>query len=281
MIRFRCLKLWVLVFAGGGLAVYGTLFAGVGLAQNVTQGYRTDRPIQKGMIVGLEDKDGSKVQPLARDQAASMLGVTVAPSDSPVSLSSPDAAQQAFVATYGQYDVLVSTQNGQIQVGDFITTSALTGVGMKADNTQELIVGKAVTAFDGKQGVENVYTLNTSAGKKQVQLGRVKVDVGVAHNPLYAVQAPDSVPTFLHNAVDLVTDRPVSASRIYAGLAILLLTLFLAGGILYAGVRSGMVAIGRNPLAKHSVWRNLIQVTLMALIIFVIGLFAVYLLLRA
>lgn len=263
-----------------GLGLFALALPASVSAQNVTQGYKTDQVIQKGMIVGLNENDGSKVYALTRASASSMLGVSVASSDAPVSLSSPTGEQQVFVATYGQYDVLVSTQNGAIAVGDYITISALTGVGMKADNTQELIVGKAVAAFDGKQNVESTSTLTTSSGQKQIQLGRIKVDISVAHNPIYSTEKTENVPKFLSDAVSLVTDRPISASRIYASLAILLLTLFVAGGILYAGVRSGMVAIGRNPLAKHSILRNLVQVTIMSLIVFVIGLFAVYLLLR-
>lgn len=279
MIRPKRFLQQALTFVGLGLFVFGLIFIPAS-AQNVTQGYKTDQAIQKGMIVGLDERDGAKVNALTRTKAADMLGVVVASSDSPVSLSSPTGEQQVFVATYGQYDVLVSTQNGAIAVGDYITISALTGVGMKADNTQEMVVGKAVAAFDGRQHAESTHTLSTSSGQKQIQLGRIKVDISVAHNPLYATQKAENVPKFLNDAVEMVTDRPISASRIYASLAILLLTLFVAGGILYAGVRSGMVAIGRNPLAKHSILRNLIQVTIMSLIVFVIGLFAVYLLLR-
>lgn len=270
------------VLAAVGLGLFATgLFLAPAVAQNVTQGYKSDQPIQKGLIVALDSSDGSKVIPLTRTNAAAMLGVAVGSTDSPVSLSSPSGEQQVFVATYGQYDVLVSTQNGAIKAGDYITISALTGVGMRADNTQELIIGKAVAPFDGKQNVESRYDLSVSSGQRQVEIGRIRVDISVAHNPLYSTEQPtENVPKFLNDAVQLLTDRPVSAARIYASLAILVLTVFVAGGILYAGVRSGMVAIGRNPLAKHSILRNLIQVTIMSLIVFVIGLFAVYLLLR-
>jgi hypothetical protein len=280
MIRSKRLLRLTLTFVGLGLFAFAMVLIPVS-AQNVTQGYKTDRPIQKGMIVSLDDKDGSKVHAIDPTNPAAMLGVVVASSDSPVSLSGPTGEQQVFVATYGQYEILVSTQNGAVNVGDYVTVSALTGVGMKASSTQQMVIGKAVAAFDGKQGVESTYNLTTSSGQKQIQLGRIKADISVAHNPMYSTEKPqENVPQVLSSAVKLVTDRPLSPSRIYAGLAVLLLTLFLAGGILYAGVRSGMVAIGRNPLAKHSIMRNLLQVTIMALIVFVIGLFAVYLLLR-
>ena len=63
-----------------------------------------------------------------------MLGVVVAPNDAPVSISNNDDEEQIYVATYGEYDVLVSSQNGPISVGDTIAVSALDGVGMKSDD---------------------------------------------------------------------------------------------------------------------------------------------------
>ncbi|HSD55938.1 MAG TPA: hypothetical protein VLA92_02180, partial [Candidatus Saccharimonadales bacterium] len=105
-------------------------------------------------------------------------------------------------------------------------------------------------------------------------------EVTVAHNPLYEKEEDVGVPKILSKAAELVTNRPVSAFRIYASLAVFALSLIVAGCILYAGVRSGVTSIGRNPLAKKTIWRSMIQVTIMSLIVFVIGVFAVYLLLR-
>ena len=91
---------------------------------------------------------------------------------------------------------------------------------------------------------------------------------------------PTGVPKILAKAAQVVTDRPVGAVRIYASLGVLIVCTIIAGTILFAGVRSGMTTIGRNPLAKHSIGRNMFTVTLISLIIFVVGLFAVFLLLR-
>jgi hypothetical protein len=60
----------------------------------------------------------------------------------------------------------------------------------------------------------------------------------------------------------------------------MVLTAIIAGSILYAGVRTSMIAIGRNPLAKGSVTRNLIQVVVTSVIILIIGIVAVYLILK-
>lgn len=264
------LVLAFVVLAGGATVV----------AQNVTQGYQTDQALQKGMIVRLKPGDPKKIEAVSQASGAEMLGVVVSSGDAPVSLSNVDAGSDAFVATYGRYNVLLSDQNGAIKSGDLIAISSLAGVGMKADGSQELVIGKALQDFTGKDGSDGQATLDTSTGKRTVNLGRVQVEISIDHNPFYQKDTQPGVPGFLTKLVQTVTDRPVSAFRIYASLAVLLASVIIAGVVLFAGVRSGMVAIGRNPLAKHSITKNMIQVTIMSLIVFVIGVIAVYLLLR-
>src|SRR6185369_9038658 len=123
-------------------------WAGLAGAQNLTQGYTSDQPLQNGLIVRLVPKNATKIEALKQENQADMLGVTVASTDSPISISDP-TKNQVFVATFGKYPVLVSNQNGPIKSGDFITISSLDGVGMKGDRTQELILGKALNGFNG------------------------------------------------------------------------------------------------------------------------------------
>lgn len=251
-------------------------------AQNVTTGYKTDEVLRKGMIVRLNPKDPKKVEALTPQHAADMLGVVVASNDAPFSLSDADGSSEVFVAAVGQYPVLVSTQNGGIKAGDMISISSVKGVGMRGDSFQSVVLGKALQSFsDATNSVESTTSLTDSNGKKtEVALGRIMVDVTVAHNPNYSGEAIPGVPRFIARAAEIVTDKPVQAVRIYAGLGILLLSLLTAGWILYAGIHTGMVSVGRNPLAKKTIMRNLVRVTLMSLIIVVLGTIAVYLLLR-
>lgn len=263
-----------------GLVLF-VVFVAKAVAQDVTQGYLSDVSLQPGLIVRLKPHDATRVEPLSQDSETDMLGVIVSPSDAPVALSNSANAQQVYVATYGQYNVLVSNQNGAIKAGDTIAISALDGVGMKADKSREAILGKAVQAFDGQSSAISSATLSGSAGKTNVAIGRIAVNINVAHNPAYhPVVAEAGVPLWLSRAAQLVTDKPVGAARIYASLIILVLSIIIAGVLLYSGVRNSMVSIGRNPLAKKSILRNLLQIVLIALIIFIIGLIAVYLLLR-
>jgi hypothetical protein len=249
-------------------------------AQSVTQGYGSDQDLQLGMIVRLKPKDSNKVEALAYKDIESMLGVVVPVGDSPVTISTPGDVQQVFVSNNGQHNVLVSTQNGAVAEGDYVTISSIAGVGMKAGVDEALVVGKALKAFSGATDTDSTATIKTSKGTKPVSLGRIPVAVSISHNPAYTRTREAGVPQFLSKAAEVVTNEPVSAFRIYASLTIMLLTFILSGSLLYSGVRTSLTAIGRNPLARHSIFQSLLQVMLVSIIIFTIGIIAVYLLLK-
>lgn len=250
-------------------------------AQTVVESYGSDSTLQKGIIVKLTNKDARKIEPVSQDNLAKMKGVVVAANDAPVTLSgSTTAKQQVYVATFGSYDVLVSNQNGSIKAGDYISISALAGIGMKATEGQQLIVGKALAGFDGHAKVLSSATLNSQSNRKvTVSLGLVPVDLGIARNPLYKDNT-SNLPGFLQRSSDSLAGKPVAALRIYLGIVVLAVTTVIAGSLLYAGVRSSMVSIGRNPLAKRSITRSLLQVMMLGLTVFLSGLLGVYLLLK-
>jgi hypothetical protein len=77
-----------------------------------------------------------------------------------------------------------------------------------------------------------------------------------------------------------VTNKSVSTIKSYLSLLILLASFIIAGVILYAGIRSSITAVGRNPLSKRSVMRSLAQVIITSFTVVIVGVFAVYLLLR-
>ena len=252
-------------------------------AQAVTHAYNTDTPIEQGMIVRLSEKDNTKVEPLKSQDITHMEGVVVAANDAPVALSAPDPnQQQVYVATTGSYDVLVSNQNGSIKKDDYITISSLDGVGMKADSNQSRIVGKALQNFDGQGNVIGKTSVKNASGQTiPISLGMVAVEISISHNPLE--QKPQSMlPGFdtLQRVAGVVTDKQVGAVQLYLGLAVIVVAAFIAGSILYGGVRTALTAIGRNPLARGTITRGLIQVVITSVIILVIGITAVYLILK-
>lgn len=247
-------------------------------AQSVTQGYGSDENLQRGMLVSLKDGDATKVEPADLENAKRLHGIVVNPNDAPVTLSTD--AQKTFVATIGRYDGLVSDENGTIRQGDFISVSKVRGIGMRADIASKNVIGKALIDFDGKAGVLSTTDLKDNGGVVQkINIGRIALDIGIGANPL-AKPEQVNLPNFLQKASESIAKKSVSPVRVYLSLVILAASVAIAGSMLYAGIRSGMISIGRNPLSKQSIVRSLIQVIITSFIVFIIGIFGVYLLLK-
>lgn len=251
------------------------------ISSAVTQSYSAEPGVQTGMLVKLNPKAPTYVEPLDAANLTSLLGVVVTAGDTDIVLTPQNASQQqVLVATSGHYDVLVSNQNGPIKIGDYITISSLDGVGMKADGNESEVLGKAAGPFNGTNNIISSDSLKTASGRTTtVALGLIPIDVGIEANPLF-IRTTDYVPAFLAKTASGVADKPVSALRIYASLAILLAATFIASSLLYSGVRGGMLAVGRNPLSRKSIIRSLIQAMLVGLVIFISSVFGVYLLLK-
>jgi hypothetical protein len=210
-----------------------------------------------------------------------MFGVTVDKNKLAVTLSNGSLQNEVFVAPSGTYDVLVSTQGGPITAGDYITLSSINGVGMKAGIVEKTVFGRANAAFNDKTVTLGSAALKDTTGKtdKTVKLGLIPVTIDIKHNP-NDVSTKAKVPEFLERIGKAIAEKEVSPVRIYLSMAITAVSIIAAIAILYAGVRNGVISIGRNPMSKKSIFRALIEIILTTILILVIGLFAVYLLLK-
>lgn len=243
-----------------------------------TQGYGSDETLQRGMIVRIKKDDATKVSALKYEEMPDMHGVVVDSNDAPVTLSAE--GQKVFIATGGKYEVLVSTQNGEIKAGDYITISSLSGIGMKANAAESHVVGRALSDFNGKDAVVSTTEIKDSANNtKNIAIGRLFADISVSRNPNYG--PPDSgLPEALRKAAESIAGKEVNTARVYIAVVIFVVSTIIAGTIMYGGVRSGIISIGRNPLSKKSIIRGMLQVVIFGLIVFILGLFGVYLLLK-
>lgn len=268
----------VMVLIGGITLGEGRLVS----AQAVAQGYSSDTALQIGMIVRLDQNDATKIDPVTQSTASKAQGVVVAPNDVTVSLSGNSNSQQYYVASTGEYHMLVSDQNGTIHHGDYLVVSSLAGVGMEDDSIQKTVIGKATEDFTGTgDSVLSTVTLKDNLGRqRQIHLGYVTATINVAVNPQQQQVTSAGLPGFLQRTGTSIANKQISYARAYISLGVLIVSAIIAGSILYAGVKTGMVAVGRNPLARKSIMRNLLQVIFTSLIVFVVGIFAVYLLLK-
>lgn len=250
----------------------------IGAQTAFTQGYGSDQILQRGMIIRINKDDSTKVSALKFDEMDAMHGVVVAPNDAPVTLSSE--GQKVFVATGGKYDILVSDQNGEIKAGDNITISSLSGIGMKAQKSESHIVGRALEDFNGKDNVLSSTEVKDSSDENiKVNIGRLQADISISRNPNFGPPDP-GLPDVIRKAAESIAGKEVKPARVYLSLIIFAISAIVAGVIMYGGVQSGIISIGRNPLSKKSVVKGMIQVVLFGLIVFILGIFGVYLLLK-
>jgi len=245
------------------------------------QNYASDSVLQPGTIVQLDGKDSKKVKPASSKALDDMYGVTVDPHLLSLTVADSGLQNQVYVANSGTYEVLVSNQAGTIKKGDYVAMSAVDGVGMKAAVKDRLVFGKAEGGFDGKATALGNATLKNTDGSSHgtVTLGLVRVSIDIQKNPLQIPTKAD-LPSFLQKIGQDIAQKQVSPVRIYISIFVTGLSIIIALVTLYAGIRNAMIAIGRNPLSKKSIFRGLLEVILTGFLILIIGLFAVYLLLK-
>lgn len=245
------------------------------------QGYASDTKLQNGTIVQLSGSSATKVAPATSQNMQQMYGVTVDPHQLSLTISDSSLPNEVFVATAGTYQALVSTQGGVIKPGDYITLSSIDGVGMKADSSESTVLGRAVGGFDGKTNVIGSFTLKDTNGQtgQTVALGMIPVVVDIQRNP-NEKSTKANLPKSLQRLGEAIAEKPIGPLRIYLSVAIAGLSIIVALVTLYAGIRNALIAIGRNPLSKRFIFRGLLEIILTSIVILIIGLFAVYLLLK-
>lgn len=243
--------------------------------QAIAEGYSSNTPLQLGMIVRLDKHQPTYVVPLEQNNIKAMLGVVVSASDEAITLGTNSTTQQVFVTNFGQHNVLVTNQNGPIKVGDYITISNLSGVGMKADESEPIVLGQAAGNFDGVNNVLSTSVLISGTKKKtNVSVGSIPVDISIGNNPL--AQGPKGLPAFLYKITKFATNKSVSATRVYISMLIVVAGVLLSVTIIYSGVKSGIISLGRNPLAKKAISGSLVRVVLAGIMVFAISLGAAY-----
>lgn len=245
------------------------------------QGYAANRPIDVGTIVQLTGENANRVAVSTQDQLQNMFGVTVDRRQVPIRISQGELQNEVYVAVSGTYNVRVSTQAGPIEAGDYLTLSSISGIAMKAGTEESTVFGRAVGSFDGEGVSLGSAELRDADGNtlSTVKLGSVPVTIDIKSNP-NEKSTKTLVPEVLERIGQAIAEKEVSPIRMYLSLAIAAVSLITALIVLYSGVRSSIISIGRNPMSKKSIFRALLEIILTSVLILIIGLFAVYLLLK-
>jgi hypothetical protein len=246
--------------------------------QAAVQGYGGSSQLQPGMIVRLSSTNPKDVAALNYQDASKMLGVAVSANEAAITISQPNISQEIYVANSGVYNVLVSDQNGPINVGDYISISSLDGIGMKADSSDPVVLGQAMKNFNGSSNVLSNANLKGSNSTQTVAIGLIPVNINIINNPL--ANHTQGIPAPINKIVHFVTNKSVSAIRVYLSLMIVLIGATITIATIYSGVKNGIVSLGRNPLAKSMIVKGMLRVIAIGILIFSLSLGGAYLLLR-
>lgn len=258
----------VLVLAALSLGLLVSLGPRVS-AESVVEGFSSKQQLTPGQVVALDKTASRSVKVAPANDLSQMYGVVVDPSDAPITVVGQDS--KFFVATSGTYQVLVNAAQAPIKPGDYISMSTIDGIAAKATSSQEVILGKAVSGFNGK---DNVITNSNGAA-----IGRIYVKVGIQKNPI--ASADPTLPSFLRKAANGVANKSVPVVRVYSALLIFMLSILASITILWSGVRGSLISLGRNPLSRHAIFSGMYKVVFTGLGVFIIGMAGVYLLLKA
>lgn len=215
-------------------------------------------------------KDGSIIASTAKGYAASEItydpsiyGVlTLNPAAHILTKSGKDAKDTKPVITFGKAYVQVSTINGPIKTNDFITSSNTAGVGQKA-NTNGYVVGTALENY-------------TNSDPKKI--GKILAVINPHYNGSFVSIRTNLLQT-IKNAGGATGLSPLASLRYLIAAVIAIIALIL--GFLYFGrvARTGVEAMGRNPLAGRMIQFGIILNLLLTVAIIGVGLGIAYLVL--
>lgn len=182
--------------------------------------------------------------------------------DNPVASITENAAGSKLVVSSGNVKVRVSAGNGDIKVGDFITSSTTAGVGQKATHNG-YVLGIAQEDY---------------APGDKAQAGLISVSLSIHPTAVIADTRTNLLETLKQGLTSAVIN-PLAVLR-YLAAAIAVISSFVLGFIFFgrtAGI--GLEAIGRNPLATRTIQINIIFNILLFIVMVGVGLGIGYLIL--
>ena len=258
------------------LLVAGTVMAPawVGAITLVSQTFATDKPVPVGSIVSLQKGYTDRVTAATTTNTKDIFGVVINADSSQLAITS-GLASQVSIAESGLEQVLISDINGNIVVGDSITSSPISGVGMKATDNSK-VIGVAQDSFPNSTANKESYK-DQKGQTQSVKVGQIPVLVNVA----YFYKQPDKtiIPQALQNLANSLAGRKVNTLPIIISLAIFLVTLVVVVSMVYSLIRSSIISVGRNPMSQAAVYRNVIQLSGLVILILGVAVGSIYMVL--
>ncbi len=245
--------------------LFSFVFANSAFAQNIFPGVASyikisNQNVRNGDIVAT---NGQNYILANEEYSAQIAGVVVL--DPAVSIDLTQDENAYPLVSTGKAFVNVNTSNGDIKIGDIITSSSTAGVGMKA--TQP---GYAIGTAQ-----ENYSEQDTA----RVGSILVSLDTQFAYPPAPGSGGSRFLEIF--NLTAAASYQQPSVFIKYAIAAMVVIVTFVIGFFTFGRIASnGITALGRNPLAAKIIQVGIVLNVLIALAIVFSGLFLSYLIIR-
>jgi hypothetical protein len=183
--------------------------------------------------------------------------------DASIILNSADSDNSVPVVSSGSVYILVSTQKGPIKKGDFITTSTIAGVGVKATEAG-YVLGTAMEDYDNPD-------------PKQTGLIAANLDMHYFNSkPSF----PGSLSDIFKFALLPTKDAPSPIFK-YTVAAIVVLGSFVLAFLSFGRTAAkGVEALGRNPAASRIIHLGIIFNVTIVVVIVLTGLAVAFMILR-
>ena len=196
----------------GGIATAMVIDTGADLAEMYTS---NDTSIQPGDVVSYDPSLKAGIAKSTKSYDQNVLGIVSTQPGVLIGKVEKEGTGAYPVALSGRVPVKVSSKNGSIQVGDYLTSSDIPGVAVKADS-DGVVIGQALSSFDGNSvnstGVIVAFVKNTyySAGysikEQAVLLGDIYSAFG---NTASATSSSTSTDTGLSKLVDAIQKESI------------------------------------------------------------------------
>ncbi|MFA6325042.1 MAG: hypothetical protein WCX46_02330, partial [Candidatus Paceibacterota bacterium] len=155
----------------GGPAVAMVIDTGADLAEM----YYSEELLSPGTVVSIDPNLLIGITKSENAYDKNLLGVITTKPGLVLGDDTTPTGSPALVALSGRIPVNVSVENGAINSGDFLTSSSIPGVAMKATD-DGMVIGQALTSYDGEEigqvivFIKNTYSPGDFTIKEQKQL---------------------------------------------------------------------------------------------------------------
>lgn len=276
----KVISLWLLasaVFITCSLLVF-PLVSSLAASSDFSKPFHSINPTElpAGSLVSLKQKNSKEiVLANSRLKNSTPIGVVVDGKDSLIAIDSKKG--NVMVSISGQANALVTNLRGDIEAGDYIADSVVSGVGAKAE-LGDRIVGVALERFSiAGESFGKYITIDSSSGKKEkILIGSIPILV----SPSIVSDSLQRKVGFLEKVAFQMAGKQVSTVRIILSGVIILVAIVSLLVMIFSSVKTSITAVSRNPLAKVTIFEALAQVMVMIVLVCLVGLTTAYLVIR-